>query len=89
MEKYLTPIQYEQYLHDKAYQAAMANTSPSVEQVVALTALFIVGVLVLCLIAVMWDRFEDAEEEQEEPGWKKEVRDAQTAAKRRMAGNNQ
>jgi uncharacterized membrane protein len=50
MEKYLTPIQYQQYLHDKSYEAAMAATVPSVRFVFGLFALVVVVVLICALV---------------------------------------
>lgn len=46
MERYLTPIEYEQYLHDKAYQTAIAHTFPTVTQVFVVVGIFIIAVLV-------------------------------------------
>jgi HAMP domain-containing protein len=46
MEKYLTPLQYQQYLHDKAYQAAVAQSFPTTTQVFIAAGIFIVAVII-------------------------------------------
>lgn len=57
MERYLTPIEYEQYLHDKAYHTAMAHTFPTVTQVFVVIGIFIIAVLV-------WGFLESRREKQ-------------------------
>jgi hypothetical protein len=62
MEKYLTPIQYQQYLHDKAYQAAMAQTTPSVLQVFAVFAICAIALLAYIIIKARRDAQQRSEE---------------------------
>lgn len=62
MEKYLTPIQYQQYLHDKAYQAANAQVP-----IVFIASIVVVAVIVVGVI--IYDRAKRAQHKDADLQW--------------------